>query len=276
MKRITILVAAIGILLAVCLLAGCNPNTDSPITTAGSTTQPTEPPTTAEPTEPPTTQPTYSREDKLIAFTFDDGPRVKTTTKVLDLLESNSAKATFFVLGENVGDKGTVLRRAVSLGCEIGNHTMNHKYLTKLSQESIDEQISLCSDAIEASTGIRPTLVRAPGGNYKGVEDKVGYPLIQWSIDTNDWRYSDRSKPDRSAQQRSADIDKVAASVLDNVKPGDIILMHDIYDFSADVFEQLLPELISRGYKLVTVSELYAAYGVPLEAGSVYRGGSFE
>ena len=286
MKLLRILAAA-SICLAFCLLAACGTNTSLQSTTSATsgsgqatvTAEITEQVTSALPTTTQaatTASPQYGEGDKLIAFTFDDGPRVKTTGRILDALEKTGSKATFFVLGENVSDKGTVLRRAISLGCEIGNHTMNHKNLTKLSDEKIAEQISLAGDAVEAATGLRPTLLRAPGGNFKGVESKVGFPLIQWSIDTNDWRYSDNSKPGRSTEQRNADIKKVSASVLDYVKPGDIILMHDIYDFSADVFESVLPELISRGYKLVTVTELYEHYGKELEPGRVYRGINLE
>ncbi len=273
MKYFKLIIAAAGLVLALCLITSCGKFLGGDVATVtdtapSSTTVPTKTtPTTIE----TTTAPKPIVKDKLIAFTFDDGPRVKTTGKILDLLEKNDARATFFVIGQNVSDKGTVLRRAIMLGCEIGNHSMNHKNFLRLSDKKIKEQLDLSSDAVEAATGILPTLVRVPGGNYKGIEKKVGYPLIQWSIDTNDWRYSDVSKPERSSAQRKADINKVAASILDCVKPGDIILMHDIYDFSVEVFEKVLPELIKRGYKLVTVSEMYDAYGIKLEAGKVYH-----
>ena len=96
-------------------------------------------------------------------------------------------------------------------------------------------------------------------------------PLIQWCIDTEDWKYKDKKGSGRSAAQREADKQKIVSAVLDNATGGEIVLMHDLYEMTAEAFEEIVPELIKRGFVLVTVSELYEIYGIELEPGKVYR-----
>lgn len=271
MKQKKLFAVLLLIIAAALVISGCDFGKNNSPSVSGGSAEFSQSKKENVTTEPPTTEFPYSAQDKLVALTFDDGPRVSTTGHILDLLEQYGGHATFFVIGENIEGKQAVMKRAVSLGCAVGNHSMNHKTLTKLGDEAMRSQIDECSVAIKNATGVAPTLMRAPGGAFKGIESRVGFPLIQWSIDTNDWRYKDSAKSGRSAAQRDADLQKVAASVLDHVQPGDIVLMHDIYDFSADVCDIVIPELVSRGYKLVTVEEMYKAYDKELTAGKVYR-----
>lgn len=214
----------------------------------------------------------YTSEDKLVALTFDDGPRNSTTNRILDILEKHGAAATFFIVGYNIDSNVKTIKRAVDMGCEIANHSDGHKTLTKCTPEEIAEQVRKPNEAIKKYTGFDVRLFRAPGGNFKGVEGTIGMPLIQWSIDTEDWKYKDASHKDRSAEQRKTDIQNIADRVMLEVKKGDIILMHDIYDFTADLCDVLIPRLVEEGYRLATVSEMYEAYGKELEDGKVYRG----
>ena len=189
---------------------------------------------------------------KAVALTFDDGPGAG-TERILDCLSANGAKATFFVVGTSINRYPDVLKRAHSLGMEIANHTANHPRLTSLSLSSVKNEIFGNADAIENITGVRPTLVRPPYGSYnQSVISSVNTPFILWSIDTLDWKT-------RNAQ-------KTVEAVLSEVEDGDIILMHDIHIPTADATEILVPELIKRGFELVTVSELAQKKGVTLEA----------
>ena len=217
----------------------------------------------------PSTQPKPSTE-KLIALTYDDGPNPSTTNRILNTLKKNNSVATFFIVGNRIDSGADSIRRAVDMGCEIANHTYSHKYLNEISASERSSQISRVNDEIKEKFGVEVELLRAPGGKYKGVTDKVGMPLIQWSIDTNDWRHKDVSSKPRSEEQRQKEMDDIVDHVMSNVKSGDIILMHDIYDFTADLSEILIPKLVKEGYKLVTVSEMYKAYCEPLESGEVY------
>lgn len=208
--------------------------------------------------------------DKLVAITYDDGPYAPTTGRILDILEENGAKATFFIVGNRIADYPDTVQRIIDMDCEVGSHTYDHEYLNKISASERETQINSFNDEMMNDFGYDTLLLRAPGGHYSGVEDVVGMPLIQWSIDTLDWKFKDAANPDRSEAQREAKIDEIVEEVMTDVESGDIILMHDIYEFTADVSAKLIPRLVEEGYKLVTVSEMFDAYALDLEAGGVY------
>ncbi len=211
-----------------------------------------------------------SSEEKLIALTFDDGPSKIHTNKILDILEENNATATFFLVGYNIENNVDTIIRAADLGCEIANHSMNHENLTKIKSSEISKQVNGPNNLVKDLTDIDIKLFRAPGGNFKGVTDKIGMPLIQWSIDTEDWKYKDAANEGRSEEQREADLNKIAERVINNASKGDIVLMHDIYGFTADLCEKVIPGLVEKGFRIVSVSEMYEAYGKELKAGEVY------
>lgn len=195
----------------------------------------------------------------MVAVTYDDGPSVH-TNKILNVLEKYGAKATFFVVGSSVkGHNIETMKRAVSLGCEIGNHSVSHPQLTKLSVTAVNAQINGTTAAIINATGVHPKLFRPPYGDYnKSVLNQLaiaGYPAILWSIDTLDWK--------------TKNAENTKSVILSKVKDGDIILMHDTQASSATASETIIPELIARGYQLVTVSELAEARG-GLKPGGVY------
>lgn len=216
-------------------------------------------------TQPPQTEP------KLIAFSFDDGPKNATTNQILDLLEEYGFTATFFLVGSNIAGCEDTVRRAVSLGCEIGNHSYSHINLATADRSKALKELALTNEIIYSLTGQERILCRAPYGSFAGIRDIFNSPLIQWNIDTLDWKYKDDANPDRSPAQRELDLQTVVNSILDNVTDGDIILMHDYYQFTVDAFAIVLPLLVERGYKIVSVSELFEAYGMELKAGFVYE-----
>ncbi len=212
----------------------------------------------------------YSSEDKLIALTFDDGPSYKSTNRILDVLEKHNSAATFFVVGYNIEKNISTIKRASELGCEIGNHSQSHKNLMKCTEAELKNQVKSPNKLLKELAGVDAKLFRAPGGNFDGVESKIGMPIIQWSVDTLDWKYKDSSNKDRTEEQRKADLEKIVDNVVSNAEKGDIILMHDIYGFTADLCELMVPALIDKGFTLVTVSEMYLAYGSELKNGKVY------
>ena len=193
----------------------------------------------------------------MVALTFDDGPHPSVGNRIMDCLAQYGGKATFFVVGDRVAPRAAEMRRMVAEGHEVANHTMNHKYLQKLGAAEIQEQVNKCNDAIEAACGVRPTNMRLPGGNYNlSVLANTNMPMIQWSIDTLDWKT-------RNAQS-------TVAAVLGKAKDGDIVLMHELYGQTGDAALQIIPALTEQGYQLVTVSEMAAAKGENLQAGRLY------
>lgn len=202
-----------------------------------------------------------------VALTFDDGPSAKNTHRILDVLEANGAKATFFVIGRNIAQCADALVRANRLGCEIGNHTYDHKKLSALSSEGIARQLQKTDEAVEGILGKRPSLVRAPCGCYnKSACAHVERPIILWSIDTEDWRCA--NKRNGPGVQ---DKDVIVRRVVEHAQDGDIILMHDIYSLTADCVSEIVPALIAKGFRLVTVSELMRSHDIELQAGQIYH-----
>ncbi len=192
-----------------------------------------------------------------VALTYDDGPHSTVTHDILDVLEKYDAKATFFVVGSRVPSYSDCVKRAAEMDCEIGIHTYNHKILTSATNSEITSEMTRTSDAIKKITGEAPTIMRAPGGSYNDrVKGAVGMPLIQWSVDTLDWKNRNASS--------------VISSVKNNTRDGSIILMHDLYGSTAEATETIVPWLISEGYQLVTVSELMDLKGIDMKDGSVY------
>ena len=196
----------------------------------------------------------------MVALTFDDGPSTPVTTRILNSLEANGGRATFFMVGNRVPGTQAVVQRMNTLGCEVANHTYEHKYLTKVGDAGIRSQVGLTNQKIAEACGVTPTLVRPPGGFYNQASldtlGSMGMAAIMWDIDTLDWKT-------RNAQN-------TINVVLNQVKDGDIVLMHDIYSTSADAAEVIIPELVNRGYQLVTVSEM-AQYRGGIQAGHVYN-----
>lgn len=204
----------------------------------------------------------------ILALTFDDGPSTQSTERILDTLEANGAKATFFVIGRNIAGHSNTLVRAHKMGCEIGNHTYDHKTLCDLSAEGIARQLEKTDEAIEGILGFRPSLVRAPCGRCGNAVNAVDRPIILWSVDTEDWNFA-CNKGGNTAQNR----EQIIRSVTEHARDGDIILMHDIYSITADCCAEIIPTLCEKGFRLVTVSELMAQKGIALKRGTIYHNG---
>lgn len=151
----------------------------------------------------------------MIALTYDDGPSSLLTPKLLDILEENSAKATFFVLGNRVLHNKNLIKRMSDLGQEIGNHTFEHKLLTSQTEEQRIQHLSMTSNLIKEITGKEPKIARAPGGaiNEAALNTlaKLNMRNIMWSIDTLDWKHKN--------------VSKTVDTVLSQIRDGDIILM---------------------------------------------------
>ncbi|MBO3746271.1 polysaccharide deacetylase family protein [Streptosporangiaceae bacterium NEAU-GS5] len=185
------------------------------------------------------------RRAKCVALTFDDGPGDE-TGKVLDVLARHHARATFFLIGQMITQRSApFLRRMVSEGHEIGNHSWDHPPLSTLPKGVLRRQLVRTEDLIRHVTGIRTPIMRPPyGATDQKVEAETrreGLSQILWSVDTLDWR-------DRNSE-------KVLARAS-SVKPGEIVLMHDIHPTTVQAVPRLLSKLDSKGFTYVTVSEL--------------------
>lgn len=196
---------------------------------------------------------------KKIALTFDDGPNAN-TIRVLDILEKNNAKATFFVVGWRIEYNEDILKRMADEGNAIGGHSWDHVDLTELSKKDIRRQMRTTNRAIYKASGYESHIMRMPYGfwndNVKSVAKNLDLSLIHWSDDTEDWS--------------SKNANKIYRSIMKNVEEGDIILCHDLYDATVEAMERVIPALIEQGYELVTVPELLTSDGGEMNPGEVY------
>ncbi|MDX6739982.1 polysaccharide deacetylase family protein [Actinocorallia sp. A-T 12471] len=196
---------------------------------------------------------------KCVALTFDDGPGPY-TAELLKTLAAEKVRATFFVLGEKVAEHPDVLRATVAAGHQIGNHTWDHRDLTGLDAAGVRSQLTRTADLVRKVAGVRPALMRPPyGASDRKVAKELeglGLPEVTWTIDPQDWRGMGR--------------DAVAAKVLKQVQPGEIVLLHDIKRESVKAVPRIVKELKKRGYVFATVSELLAP--VVVTPGVQYRG----
>ena len=190
-----------------------------------------------------------SGESPKIALTFDDGPHPRQTDKILDLLEEYDVHATFFVIGQNAVYYPEPLKRAVSLGHEIGNHTFRHEGISKMSAPMLEKELSDTEKVIFELTGVRPTLFRPPEGvcndRVRSVAKDMNYSLVLWTVDTKDWVPSS--------------CESIVNSILGSVDGGEIILMHDYVvgkSNTPDALRIIIPKLLEEGYTFVTVSEI--------------------
>jgi peptidoglycan/xylan/chitin deacetylase (PgdA/CDA1 family) len=191
---------------------------------------------------------------KCVALTFDDGPGPY-TGQLLDHLAKANARATFFMLGVHVRSNAGVVRRMVADGHEVANHTWSHPYLTRLPEGRIRVEVQRTQVAIRQVGGVRPSLLRPPyGATNARVGQAAGMPQILWSVDPMDWRY-----------RSSARTVKV---VVRGVRPGGIVLLHDVHASSVAAVPRILAQLESKGYRFVTVSELFR--GRTLRSGHCY------
>ncbi len=184
---------------------------------------------------------------KYIALSFDDGPNTKTTPKVLDVLEENGVRASFFVVGRNI-DKASakVMTRASDLGCDIENHSFTHKAMSKLTASEIEEEISKTNELIEKYTGTVPRFFRPPYIDYNELMHKIIDLTFINGYCCED--YNDKVSAETRAER-----------ILENAKDGDILLLHDSEgnDATVEALKTVIPELKKRGFVFVTVPELF-------------------
>ena len=197
----------------------------------------------------------------MVALTYDDGPSKNSTSRILETLRANGGRATFFMVGNRAEKNGAVIRQMVEQGCEVANHTYDHTLMSKVDPAELERQLMMTNQVVADAGGVTPVLMRPCGGDTNeagmGVAGAISMPAVLWSIDTLDWK--------------TRDAEKTVSAVLDHVKDGDIILMHDLYETAADASDVIVPELIRRGYQLVTVSELASYRGGMTPGNSYYK-----
>jgi len=198
----------------------------------------------------------------MIALTFDDGPG-PLTAYVVEMLERYGGVATFCVIGNRVERWSDIILKTVEAGNEVIGHSWNHQNLTLLREAAIAAQILDTSAAIEAVTGFPPpSIFRAPYGlvntRVRNVAEELGYSMLNWTIDPEDWR--------------NRDAGYIHAHIMAQARDGAIVLLHDIHPTTVEAMERVIPDLIEKGFQLVTATYLIEYFYGGLEPRVEYRG----
>ena len=181
----------------------------------------------------------------VVALTFDDGPNASSTPILLDGLKERKVRATFFLIGENVekGENEKIVKRMYEEGHLIGNHTYTHFNLSKLETGEAKKELEQTDTVIEKITGKQPAFARAPYGELPvDSEQDLSRMYIGWTVDPLDWMTEDAGA--------------VVKTVVEEINPGDVILLHDCYPSSVQAAIRIVDLLQGKGYEFVTVDHL--------------------
>ena len=196
----------------------------------------------------------------IIALTFDDGPNTVVTPQVLDILEQEGIKASFFLIAQNITpESAEVVRRAKAMGCDIENHTVTHPFMDKMTVEEIRREVQECTDRIVEITGEAPKFFRPPFiALSRAMYDTIDLTFI-CGMGCEDW------VPTVTAEER-------AERVLANAADGQIVLLHDMQwnQATVEALKTIIPALKKRGYEFATVSELFEKKHVTPRRGWLY------
>ena len=184
---------------------------------------------------------------KYLALSFDDGPNLTTESKMLDILAKHDVPATFFVIGNNINEESARnIRRALELGCEIGNHSLTHSMMSQMDEAQVKAEIEATSARIEQITGQRPKFFRPP---YIDVKPEM-YDWIDLTFICG-----------KGCEDWVATVGKEARreGIIANAEPGAIYLLHDFEGNEATVeaLDEAIPVLKEQGYVFVTVAQLF-------------------
>ncbi len=198
----------------------------------------------------------------MIALTFDDGPSAH-TPRLLNIFKKYGGKGTFFVVGNILDANKITAKRIVNEGHEIASHSWRHADLSTLSLEKVQADIEKTHNKIFEITGVYPKLIRPPYGAYNQTVKYCAYKsneaVVTWSVDTLDWK--------------TKNADAVYKSIMNSASDGAIILCHDLHKTTVDAMERVIPDLIEKGYQLVSVSQLLTYRENDLVAGQIYYKG---
>ena len=186
------------------------------------------------------------RDQKMVSISFDAAWGNEDTQQLIDILAKYNVKATFFVVGDWVDKYPESVKALHDAGHEVMNHSNTHAHFNSLSAEEIIADVEACNDKIEAVTGVRPTLIRCPYGEYDdhviSAIRSIGMEPIQWDVDSLDWK--EISAPE------------ITQRVTEKIQNGSIVLFHNAALHTPEALPGILEYMIGQGYEVVPISEI--------------------
>lgn len=184
---------------------------------------------------------------KQVAISFDAAWGNDDTQTLIDILKEYDVPATFFVVGSWVDKYPESVKALADAGHQIQNHSNTHPHMPQLSKAQMKDELESCNNKIEAATGVRPTLLRPPYGDYDNAlietTESIGMKTIQWSVDSLDWKDSSTA-------------DSICKRVTSKVCPGSIVLFHNDADHTPEALPTILKCLKDDGFEFVFISDL--------------------
>ena len=195
-------------------------------------------------------------EQKLLSISFDAAWGNEDTQQLIDILGRYQVPATFFVVGQWVDKYPESVKALHEAGHEVMSHSDTHPHLPQLSVEQVGKELNACNDKIEAITGVRPTLIRPPFGDYDDASvnaiRSLGMEPIQWDVDSLDWKGIPAAE--------------ITKRVTGKVGPGSIVLFHNAAEHTPEALPGIIETLLKEGYTFVPISKLI----LPGEYGTDY------
>lgn len=188
-------------------------------------------------------------DEKVASISFDAAWGNEDTEQLINILDKYNVKATFFVVGDWVDKYPESVKQLSDAGHEVMNHSNKHPHMPELSKDKMRDELTQCNNKIEAITGVKPILFRAPYGDYNNeviqTVRECGSYTIQWDVDSLDWK-------DLSA-------DEITKRVISKIKPGSIVLFHNAAKHTPEALPGILEKLKSDGYNIIPISQLIYA-----------------
>ncbi|NLL47246.1 MAG: polysaccharide deacetylase family protein [Firmicutes bacterium] len=183
---------------------------------------------------------------KQVAISFDATWGTELTDEILEILETHGITTTFFLAGYWVDKHPDYVVKIADAGHEIGNHSYSHPHMNSLSEQGLHYELQKNQSLIQDLTGQRTTLFRPPFGEYNNqvlsTASALGYHTIQWSVDSLDWK--------------NLTSNQIFERVMEQIKPGSIVLFHNAAPGTPGAIRRLIPDLLAKGYEILPVSQL--------------------
>ena len=189
-----------------------------------------------------------NKDKKYVYLTFDEGYEAGYTEKILDTLKQENVKATFFITAHYINTAGEIVQRMIDEGHIVGNHTVNHKSMPTLNEETLKNEVMKLHQTIYEKYGYEMKYLRPPMGEYSEKTlyqtQNLGYTNVMWSLAYDDWDESKQGRPDYGKQK-----------ILDNIHPGAVILLHATSKDNAEILGDVIKEIKTMGYEIRSISD---------------------
>lgn len=189
-----------------------------------------------------------SNDKKYIYLTFDNGYEAGYTEKILEVLKQNNVPATFFLTAHYINTQPDLVKRMIEEGHIIGNHTVNHKSMPEIDNETIKKEVMDLHTAVYEKFGYEMKYIRPPKGEYSertiAYTNTLGYKTVMWSFAYDDW---DESKQGREEYGKK--------KILDNLHNGEVMLLHGTSKDNSNILDECIKEIKNQGYEFKSLDE---------------------